>query len=147
MGIMLESSSKRLSERGGPHFGSPDKNPKRRLEALRNAGIKKIPFTTGILIGIGETRLERIQSLLDIRELHSKYGHIQEVIIQNFRPKPDTKMSDYEAPLVEDLLWTIAVARLIFGSCCLSMIISILFFIRECPAAAITGIPPCFSIS
>ena len=115
MGIMLESSSKRLSERGGPHFGSPDKDPKRRLKALRNAGIKKIPFTTGILIGIGETRLERIQSLLDIRELHSKYGHIQEVIIQNFRPKPDTKMSDYEAPLVEDLLWTIAVARLIFG--------------------------------
>jgi len=115
MGIMLESSSKRLSERGGPHFGSPDKDPKRRLEALRNAGIKKIPFTTGILIGIGETRLERIQSLLDIRELHSRYGHIQEVIIQNFRPKPDTKMSDYEAPLVEDLLWTIAVARLIFG--------------------------------
>jgi len=116
MGIMLENSSERLSERGGPHFGSPDKQPKRRLEAIRNAGLKKIPFTTGILIGIGETRLERIQSLLDIRELHSRYGHIQEVIIQNFRPKPDTKMSNYEAPLVEDLLWTIAVARLIFGS-------------------------------
>jgi len=115
MGMMLESSSSRLCEKGGPHFGSPDKAPQRRLATIENAGLKKIPFTTGILIGIGETRLERIESLLEIRKLHNKYGHIQEVIIQNFRPKADTKMSGHEAPLLEDLLWTISVARIIFG--------------------------------
>ena len=84
MGIMLESSSERLCQKGGPHYGSPDKHPMARLETLKNAGKLRIPITTGILIGIGETIEERIQSLLDIKNLHQDYGHIQEVIIQNF---------------------------------------------------------------
>ena len=116
MGMMLESSSKRLCEKGGPHYGSPDKDPKKRLATLDSAGQAKVPFTTGILIGIGETRQERVESLIDIRRSHDKYGHIQEVIIQNFKPKQDTKMANHEEPLTEDLLWTIAVARIIFGS-------------------------------
>jgi len=116
MGMMLESSSKRLCEKGGPHYGSPDKDPKKRLATLDSAGKAKVPFTTGILIGIGETRQERVESLIDIRKSHDKYGHIQEVIIQNFKPKQDTKMANHEEPLTEDLLWTIAVARIIFGS-------------------------------
>ena len=114
-GIMLETSSERLSERGGPHFGSPDKHPAVRLETIRLAGELKVPFTTGILIGIGETRQERIESLEAIRDLHARYGHIQEVIIQNFRAKPDTKLADSEEPDLPELLWTIAVARLILG--------------------------------
>ena len=116
MGIMLESSSTRLTEKGMPHYGSPDKDPAVRLETLRLAGEEKIPFTTGILIGIGETRRERIESFLAIRDLHDKYGHIQEIIVQNFRAKPDTKMALAPEPDLEDLLWTIAVARLIFGA-------------------------------
>jgi FO synthase len=92
MGIMLESVSERLCEKGMPHYGSPDKVPAVRLQTLRNAGIAKAPFTTGILIGIGETRLERIESLLAIREIHQEYGHIQEIIVQNFRAKAETKM-------------------------------------------------------
>lgn len=116
MGIMLESASTRLCEKGMPHYGSPDKDPKRRLETLRLAGEADVPFTTGILIGIGETRLERIESLLAIRDIHQEYGHIQEIIVQNFRAKPGTKMSEAPEPDLEDLLWTIAVARLIFGS-------------------------------
>ncbi len=116
MGIMLESASMRLCEKGMPHYGSPDKDPARRLETLRLAGAAKVPFTTGILIGIGETRQERIESLLAIRALHQQYGHIQEVIVQNFRAKPDTKMAEAPEPDLEDLLWTLAVTRLIFGS-------------------------------
>lgn len=116
MGIMLESASKRLCERGMPHYGSPDKVPAVRLETLARAGALKIPFTTGILIGIGETRLERIDSLLEIRRLHEQYGHIQEVIIQNFRAKPETKMAGAPEPDLNELLWTIAAARLIFGA-------------------------------
>ncbi|MFK7862793.1 MAG: 5-amino-6-(D-ribitylamino)uracil--L-tyrosine 4-hydroxyphenyl transferase CofH [Pseudohongiellaceae bacterium] len=115
MGIMLESTSTRLTEKGMPHYGSPDKDPVVRLETLRLAGQAKIPFTTGILIGIGETRRERIESLLAIREIHEEYGHIQEIIVQNFRAKPETKMAQAPEPDLEDLLWTIAVARLIFG--------------------------------
>lgn len=115
MGIMLESTSTRLTEKGMPHYGSPDKDPAVRLETLRLAGEAQIPFTTGILIGIGETRRERIESFLAIREIHEKYGHIQEIIVQNFRAKPDTKMALAPEPDLEDLLWTIAVARLIFG--------------------------------
>ena len=115
MGMMLESSSKRLCEKGGPHYGSPDKDPEKRLATLDSAGRAKVPFTTGILIGIGETRQERVDSLIDIKKSHDKYGHIQEVIIQNFKPKLNTKMSGHEEPLVEELLWTIAVARIIFG--------------------------------
>ncbi|MFT4888187.1 MAG: FO synthase [Pseudohongiellaceae bacterium] len=116
MGIMLESTSTRLTEKGMPHYGSPDKDPAVRLETLRLAGEEKIPFTTGILIGIGETRRERIESFLAIRDLHEKYGHIQEIIVQNFRAKPDTKMALAPEPDLDDLLWTIAVARLIFGA-------------------------------
>jgi FO synthase len=116
MGIMLESTSTRLTEKGMPHYGSPDKDPAVRLETLRLAGEEKIPFTTGILIGIGETRRERIESFLAIRDLHDEYGHIQEIIVQNFRAKPDTKMALAPEPDLEDLLWTIAVARLIFGA-------------------------------
>jgi FO synthase len=115
-GLMLESASTRLCEKGGPHFGSPDKHPAARLETLRLAGELKIPFTTGILIGIGETRMERIDALVAIRDLHRQYGHIQEVIIQNFRAKPDTRMADAPHAAHEELLWTIAVARQILGA-------------------------------
>src|SRR6476659_2333030 len=92
MGLMLETTSERLSERGGPHFGSPDKLPAARLETLRYAGEVRVPFTTGILIGIGETREERSEALEAIRDLHAELGHVQEVIVQNFRAKPGTKM-------------------------------------------------------
>ncbi len=115
-GLMLESTAERLCERGGPHFGSPDKHPALRLETLRLAGELKVPFTTGLLIGLGETRRERIEALLAIRDLHLRYGHIQEVIIQNFRAKPDTRMADAADASREELLWTIAVARLLLGS-------------------------------
>ncbi len=116
MGIMLESSSQRLSEHGMPHFGSPDKVPARRLETLRIAGELRVPMTTGILIGIGETRQERIESLLALRDLHNQFGHLQEIIIQNFRAKAGTKMHTATEPSMDDLCWTIAVARLIFGA-------------------------------
>lgn len=116
MGIMLETASDRLSEKGMPHYGSPDKVPAVRLKTIERAGQAKVPFTSGILIGIGETRLERIESLLALRRLHVQYGHLQEVIIQNFRAKPDTKMRAAPEPDLHELLWTIAVARLIFGA-------------------------------
>ena len=115
MGIMLESASERLCEKGMPHYGSPDKIPAVRLQTLANAGIAAVPFTTGILIGIGETRLERIESLLAIREIHEQYGHVQEIIVQNFRAKDGTKMVNAPEPDLNELLWTIAMARLIFG--------------------------------
>lgn len=115
MGLMLESASKRLCEKGMAHFGSPDKEPGRRLDTLRTAGKLKVPFTTGILIGIGETRAERIESLLAIRDIHKQYGHIQEIIIQNFKAKAGTQMANAPEPSFEELLWTIAVARIIFG--------------------------------
>src|SRR5215213_8153067 len=114
-GIMLESTSERLCEKGGVHFGSPDKHPAVRLETIRLAGELKVPFTTGILIGIGETREERLDALRAIGDLHAKYGHIQEVIVQNFRAKSDTKLADADEPDLDDLLWTIAQARLILG--------------------------------
>jgi FO synthase len=114
-GLMLETAAERLSRRGGPHFGSPDKLPAVRLETLAAAGRARVPFTTGILIGIGETRAERIEALLAIRQMHERYGHIQEVIIQNFRAKPGTRMSGAAEPTLEDHVWTIAVARLLFG--------------------------------
>jgi FO synthase len=114
-GIMLESTSERLGEKGGVHYGSPDKHPAVRLETIRLAGELKVPFTTGILIGIGETREERIEALQAIRDLHQAYGHIQEVIVQNFRAKPDTKRADADEPDLDDLLWTIATARKILG--------------------------------
>ncbi len=116
MGMMLESLSDRLSEKGMPHYGSPDKVPAVRLRTLEDAGKARIPFTTGILIGIGETPRERIESLLAIRDLHDRYGHIQELIIQNFRAKPATKMRAAPEPSLHELLWTIAVARVVFGA-------------------------------
>jgi FO synthase len=114
-GIMLESAAERLRRRGGPHFGSPDKDPALRLETIRAAGEAAVPFTSGILIGIRETRRERIESLLALRDLHDRYGHVQEIIIQNFRAKPRTRMAQAPEPDLDDHLWTIAVARLIFG--------------------------------
>jgi FO synthase len=116
MGLMLESAAERLCQRGGPHFGSPDKRPERRLATLRAAGELRVPMTTGLLIGIGETRSERIESLLALRELHDTHGHLQELIIQNFRAKPGTRMAKAPEPALEEQLWTIAVARLLFGS-------------------------------
>ena len=115
MGLMLESVSERLLERGAAHDRAPDKVPARRLKTLVLAGKLAIPFTTGILIGIGETKRERADSLLAIRDLHERYGHIQEVIIQNFRTKPSIPMRDCPEPGPEDLLRTVAVARLLLG--------------------------------
>ncbi|HWK55464.1 MAG TPA: 5-amino-6-(D-ribitylamino)uracil--L-tyrosine 4-hydroxyphenyl transferase CofH [Hyphomicrobiales bacterium] len=115
MGIMLESASERLCQKGMPHYGSPDKLPARRLETLELAGLARVPFTSGILIGIGETRRERIEALLALRALHERHGHLQEVIVQNFRAKAQTKMAQAPEPSLDELLWTIAVARLIFG--------------------------------
>ena len=115
MGMMLESSSVRLTERNGPHFGCPDKHPLVRLNTLRFAGELRVPFTTGILIGIGETRAERVDSLFDIRRLHLEYGHIQEVIVQNFRAKPNTSMFGSIEPNVDEMIRTLAVARIILG--------------------------------
>lgn len=116
MGIMLETSSYRLSEKGGCHYGSPDKLPEVRLDTIAEAGRQKVPFTSGILIGIGETRQERIESLLALRKLHEEFGHIQEIIVQNFRAKADTKMAHAPEPDIAELCWSIAVARIIFGS-------------------------------
>ena len=115
MGLMLESAAERLCQRGGPHFGSPDKLPARRLATLRAAGELRVPMTTGLLIGIGETRRERIESLLALREIQEEHGNLQELIIQNFRAKPGTKMANAPEPALEEQLWTIAVARLLFG--------------------------------
>ncbi len=116
MGIMLESTSERLLEKGMCHYGSPDKDPNIRLKTIKEAGRQKVPFTTGLLIGIGENRRERIETLLVLREAHREFEHIQEIIVQNFRAKADTIMAESEEPSLEDLQWTIAVARLIFGS-------------------------------
>jgi FO synthase len=116
MGMMLETTSSRLYEtRGGPHFGSPDKDPKVRLRVLEDAGRSNVPFTTGILIGIGETIEERADSIFAIRRVAREYNGIQEVIVQNFRAKPDTKMRDTPDAELEDLAATIAVTRLVLG--------------------------------
>ncbi len=112
-GIMLETASARLSERGGPHFGSPDKLPDVRLDAIDRAGRLAIPYTSGILIGIGETRRERVEALIALRDLHERHGHLQEVIVQNFRAKPGTRMAESPEPSLSDHLWTIAIARLV----------------------------------
>ncbi len=110
MGMMVETSAARLSQRGGPHFGSPDKLPAARFETLRLAGEARVPFTTGILIGIGETRAERIEAL---EAIAAAGPQVQEVIVQNFRAKPGTRMAGAAEPPLEELLWTIAAARLI----------------------------------
>ena len=117
MGMMLETTATRLfSEKGGPHFGSPDKDPAVRLRVLEDAGRSNVPFTTGILIGIGETLAERAESVFAIRKVAREYGGIQEVIVQNFRAKPDTKMRDTPDAELDDLAATIAVTRLILGA-------------------------------
>ena len=115
MGIMLESAADRLCEKGGPHHRSPDKRPAVRLATLEAAGELAVPFTSGILIGIGETRRERIEALLAIRDVHQRHGHIQEIIVQNFRAKPGTRMAGHADAPAHELLWTTAVARLVFG--------------------------------
>ncbi|WP_078429262.1 7,8-didemethyl-8-hydroxy-5-deazariboflavin synthase CofG [Alkalihalobacterium alkalinitrilicum] len=114
MGMMLETVSERLYAKGEVHGNAPDKKPSRRIRYIEEAGKLKIPFTTGILIGIGETWEERIDSLFKIKELHEKYGHISEVIIQNFKAKPDTPMANYPEPTFEDLIHTVCVANFIF---------------------------------
>ena len=115
MGLMLESASPRLLLPGGAHHDTVTKHPRARLRVIELAGRMKIPFTTGILVGIGETAEERVDSLLAIRNLHEQFGHIQEVIIQNFRAKPGVPMQDHPEPTLEDMLRTVAVARLILG--------------------------------
>jgi 7,8-didemethyl-8-hydroxy-5-deazariboflavin synthase CofG subunit len=115
VGLMLENVSPRLMRNGLPHANAPDKVPALRLRTIEEAGKLSIAFTTGILIGIGETIEERIDSLIAIRTLHEKYGHIQEVIIQNFRAKPEIPMAQHPEPSLKDMLRTIALARLILG--------------------------------
>jgi len=113
MGLMLETTSRRLMGPGAAHHNAPDKDPAKRLRVIEDAGRQQIPFTTGILIGIGETLKERVDTLVAIRELHEKYGHIQEVIVQNFRAKPGTRMAAWPEPTRNDMLRTLAVTRLL----------------------------------
>ena len=113
MGLMLESTATRLCARGGPHFGSPDKDPAVRLASIAAAGRARVPFTSGVLIGIGETRAERLDALEALADLHHRYGHLQEVIVQNFRAKPGTRMAKAAEPSEAELLWTVAAARLV----------------------------------
>lgn len=115
LGLMLENVSERLCEVGGPHESAPTKRPAKRLNMIEQAGRLRIPFTTGILVGIGETIEERVETLLAIRELHQKYGHIQEVIVQIFRAKDGTKMEQFPEVSDEELFRTVAVARLLLG--------------------------------
>ena len=116
VGLMLENISVRLMRDGLPHANAPDKVPALRLRTMEEAGKRSIAFTTGILIGIGETMEERIDSLLAIRSMHEKYGHIQEVIVQNFRAKPDIPMAQHAEPPLEEMLRTLTIARLILGA-------------------------------
>jgi len=115
MGLMLETASPRLGEVGQPHHGSPDKAPDVRLRSIEDAGRAAIPFTSGLLIGIGETRAERLDALLALRDIHRRHGHLQEIIVQNFRAKAGTRMAGSPEPALEELVWTLAAARLIFG--------------------------------
>jgi FO synthase len=114
-GMMLETVSERLCGPGGPHEHAPDKRPRTRLAMIRRAGRLRIPFTSGILIGIGETVRERVEALLALRALHEEYGHIQEVIVQNFRAKPDTPMAAAGEPGLVELMTACATARLVMG--------------------------------
>jgi FO synthase len=114
-GLMLETASARLAGPGGPHEHAPDKWPARRLRTIEAAGRVGIAFTTGILFGLGETRAERVEALLAIRELHERHGHVQEVIVQNFRAKPRIPMARQPEPSLDELRRTLAVARLLLG--------------------------------
>jgi 7,8-didemethyl-8-hydroxy-5-deazariboflavin synthase CofG subunit len=113
MGLMLETTNEALLARGAAHHNAPDKVPEKRLRVIEEAGKQGVPFTTGILIGIGESPEDRVDSLLAIRDLHKRYGHVQEVIIQNFRVKPEILMSGWSEPSRGEMLRTIAVARLL----------------------------------
>ncbi|MBI2936313.1 MAG: 7,8-didemethyl-8-hydroxy-5-deazariboflavin synthase CofG [Chloroflexi bacterium] len=115
MGLMLESVSPRLYQPGGPHEFAPSKRPAARLKTIELAGQLRVPFTTGILIGIGETLQERVDSIFALKRLHERYGHIQEIIVQNFRAKPDTPMANHTEPTSVDVLCTLAVTRVVFG--------------------------------
>src|SRR5262249_56041770 len=115
VGLMVENVSERLLAPGAAHDNAPDKLPSRRLQTIAEAGRQRVPFTTGLLIGIGETTDERADSLLAIRRLHDEYGHIQEVIIQNFRAKPAIPMREHPEPTQQEFLSTIAAARLSLG--------------------------------
>src|SRR5689334_19849405 len=114
-GMMIEMLAARLGEPGGPHYGAPDKTPERRLATLDAAGEARVPFTTGILVGIGETREERLDALVAIAASHARHGHVQEVIVQNFLPKPGTVMHRAAPCPPDELLWTVAAARLVLG--------------------------------
>jgi len=114
-GMMIETLAARLGEPGGPHHGAPDKTPERRMATLEAAGRAHIPFTTGVLVGIGETRLERLEALVAIRDSHARHGHVQEVIVQNFLPKLGTAMHRADACPPDEFLWTIAAARVVLG--------------------------------
>ncbi len=116
LGLMLENISDRLSQIGEPHEFAPSKRPKARLKTIENAGKLQIPFTTGILVGIGETKKERLDSIFAIKKINENYGHIQELIVQNFRAKSDIPMKSHPEPQVEDFIWTIAATRIIMGS-------------------------------
>ena len=116
LGLMLECSSQRLSEPGMPHHRAPDKRPDRRLAMIDSAGVLRIPFTTGILVGIGETRRERVESLLAIRRLHRAHGHVQEVIVQNFRAVPGVPMEHVPEPDEQEVTWSVAMARLVLDA-------------------------------
>ncbi len=113
MGLMLENSSSRFQNKGMPHENSPYKNPTKRKTTIELAGKMKIPFTSGILVGIGETREERIKSLLDLADMHLKYDHLQEIIVQNFQPLPNTPMENHQPLDKEEFILTVALARLI----------------------------------
>ena len=114
-GMMIETLAKRLADPGGPHHDAPDKTPARRLATLDAAGVARVPFTTGILVGIGETRDERLDALLAIRDSHARYGHVQEVIVQNFLPKPGTAMHRHQPCDRDEFVWTVAAARHVLG--------------------------------
>jgi FO synthase len=114
-GMMIETLAERLGDSGGPHHGAPDKTPARRLATLEAAGAARVPFTTGVLVGIGETRAERVDALLAIRDSHARHGHVQEVIVQNFLPKPGTAMHQHPPCDRDEFVWTVAAARLVLG--------------------------------
>jgi FO synthase len=113
MGLMLETTNSALLAPGAAHYDAPDKLPAKRLRIIEEAGKRRVPFTTGLLIGIGETHADRVETLLAIRNMHERYGHIQEVIVQNFRAKPNIPMADAPEPSLDEMLRTVAVARLL----------------------------------
>ena len=115
MGMMLETTSRALTREGGPHYACPDKVPVQRLRTLERAGRAGVPFTTGLLIGIGETWEDRLEALVAINDAHQRHGHIQEVIIQNFQRKPDIEMAQHPEPDLDDMLRTIAAARILLA--------------------------------